>query len=108
MAKLNKERRERYALLCNVITVLAIALWFISQLGIATCIGWTLCYIVGVFFLTAASESAVPCGIDGALGRYLYIFFWYAIVTGWMWNSIFNVDIICKGFVAWAKDTLMI
>lgn len=108
MAKLSKERRERYALLCNIVTVLVIAWWFIAFLGLSTCIGWTLCYIVAVFFLTAASESAVPVGVDGALGRYLYIFFWYGVVTGWIWTAVFNVDIICKEVITWVKDTLMI
>jgi len=108
MAKLNKERRERYALLSNIITVLAIAWWFIATLGLSTCVGWTLCYIVGVFFLTAASESAVPIGIDGVLGRYLSIFFWYGIITGWIWVAVFNFDNICKDTMSWIKDVLMI
>lgn len=108
MAKLSKERRERYALLCNLLTVLAIAWWFIATLGLLTCVGWTLCYIVVVFFLAAASESAVPIGIDGVLGRYLSIFFWYGIITGWMWKAVFNLDVIYKEFVAWLRAVLMI
>ena len=108
MAKLSKERRERYALLCNLITVLAIALWFVSAFGLLTCVGWTLCYIVVVFFLTAASESAVPIGIDGVLGRYLSIFFWYGIITGWIWTAVFNTDAIYKEFVARLRKVFMV
>ena len=108
MGKLTEAKRERYALLCNIVTVIAIAVVFVLLLGMETCILWTILWIPVAFFIAAASESLLPINNSEVLDRYLAVFFWYGMITHLLWLTVWHIDEIAVRTKELLKEILMI
>ena len=106
--KLTEARRERYALLCNIVTVIAITVAFPIQFGMAACIPWMLLWIPAAFFIAAVSDNFLPIGHDQILDRYLAIFFWYGTITHLLWLTVWHIDEIAVRTKELLKEILMI
>ena len=108
MGILTEARRERYALLCNYVSTIAIAIAFVLQFGMGTCILWTACWSFLAFFLAAASESFLPINNSQVLDRYLAVFGWFAVITHLLWLCVWHIDEIAVGVKKLIKEILLI